>query len=73
MLELTRAANLIADCVRETFMRKYRLAEGRFVVEYGPTEALVYRQLVVQYTHVERDRNPPYPTFTAVWALKLGL
>jgi hypothetical protein len=28
MLELTRAANLIADCVRETFMRNYRLAKA---------------------------------------------
>ena len=56
MLELTRAANLIADRVRQHLIRSYRLAKGRLVVEYGPTEDLVFRQVLVQYGTEERDR-----------------
>ena len=65
MLELTRAANLIADRVRQHLIRSYRLAKGRLVVEYGPTEDLVFRQVVVQYGTEERDRNSPYPGLEA--------
>jgi HNH endonuclease len=65
MLELTRAANLIADRVRQHLIRSYRLAKGRLVVEYGPTGNLVFHQVVVQYGPGERDRNSPYPGLQA--------
>jgi hypothetical protein len=65
VLELTRAANLIADHVRQHLMRNYRVAKGRLVVEYGPTEAAVFHQVVVQYSAEERNRNTPYPGLVA--------
>jgi len=61
MLELTRAANLIADRVRQYLMRGYRLAKGHLVIEYGPTEDFRFHQAVVQYRSGERYLDFPYP------------
>ncbi|WP_142251910.1 HNH endonuclease [Bradyrhizobium sp. UNPF46] len=61
MLELTRAANLIADRIRQTLMRTYRLKEGRFAVEYGPLEGFQFRTVIVQYGSEERKEKMPYP------------
>jgi hypothetical protein len=60
-LELTRAANLIADRVRQHLIRSYRLAKGHLVVEHGPTLDLSFHQVVVQYQSRERDQEFPYP------------
>jgi hypothetical protein len=65
MLELTRAANLIADRVRQDIMRNYRLAEGLLVIEYGPTEDLAFHQVVVKYSTEEQNRTFPYPGLQA--------
>jgi hypothetical protein len=61
MLELTRAANLICDRVREFLMRSYRLHEGRLLVQSGPTMVLAFHDYVVQYSKEERTRDYPYP------------
>lgn len=61
MLELTRAANLIADLVRKHILRSYRIAEGLLVIEHGPVGVLQFRQEIVAYSTEERGRPFPYP------------
>lgn len=62
MLELSRAANLICDRVREYLVRSYRLHEGRLIVQSGPTLPLMtFHDIVVQYSAQERGRKHPYP------------
>jgi len=71
MLELSRAANLISDQVRQHLMRGYRLDEGRFVIMYGPTmneNGTAWPQVVVQYDPEARDRRSPYPGLQAFLA-----
>jgi len=65
MLELTRAANLVADRVRQHLISSYRLAKGRLVVEYGPLTHGGFCQIVVQYGAEERNRSSPYPGLDA--------
>lgn len=61
MLELTRAANLICDRVRQHLKHSYRLNEGRLAVESGPYEDLSFKKWVVQYSQEERQKAIPYP------------
>jgi hypothetical protein len=61
MLELTRAANLVCDRIRRDVMPSYRLAEGRLLVESGPTMDLKIHKYVVQYSAEERAEQYPYP------------
>ena len=63
MLELSRAANLICDRVRQYLIRSYRLQEGRLVVQTGPTPLLTFHDIVVQYSASERSREFPYSGF----------
>ncbi len=58
-VELTRAANLICDRVREYVWPSYRLAEGRASVGIGVDFSLVYRVLVPQYP--PDVAGQPYP------------
>jgi hypothetical protein len=60
MLELSRAANLICDRVRQYLVGSYRLHEGRLVAQYGPTGPLTFHDVVVQYSPDERVRDFPY-------------
>jgi hypothetical protein len=61
MLELTRAANLVCDRVRQYVMPSFRLAQGRLAVESGPTYDLKVHRSVVQYSPEERTGPAPYP------------
>ena len=61
MLELTRAANLVCDRVRRYVTPSYRLAEGRLMVESGPTMDLKVHYFVVQYSKDEAGAEYPYP------------
>jgi hypothetical protein len=45
-------------------MPSYRLAEGRLLVEIGPTEDLKQHKIVVQYSLDERTEQYPYPGLT---------
>lgn len=60
MLELSRAANLLCDRIRQELMQGYRLAEGRLVVQSGPTIDLKVHDMVVQYSSQERAKTLPY-------------
>lgn len=60
MLELTRAANLICDRVRETISRTYRLAKGRLIVQSGPFFDFSFKEFVVTYSNQEKRRRIPY-------------
>jgi hypothetical protein len=64
MLELTRAANLITDRVRQHVMRSYGLATGRLAIMYGPLQNMTFRQRIVQYGEEERKRPYPYADLT---------
>ena len=61
MLELSRAANLICDRIRQNLKRGYRLREGYLVVQTGPGMDLAFRDAVVKYDREERNKNFPYP------------
>lgn len=65
MLELTRSANLICDCVRQYLVHSYRLTTGRLVVQSGPTMQFSFHEFVVQYSDAERKRDHSYPGLTA--------
>jgi hypothetical protein len=60
MLELTRAANLICDLVRQYVFRGYRRQEGRLTVLSGPDMSLSFREWVVQYEGGERKEKYPF-------------
>jgi hypothetical protein len=60
VLELTRAANLICDRVRESVDAQFRVEEGRLIVEIGMYTDSGYHRLVPQYS--ARGLGPkPYP------------
>lgn len=64
-LELSRAANLICDRVRQFLMRGYRLSEGHLVVQTGPMADFSFHEMVVQYSPQEREREIPYASLDA--------
>ncbi len=59
-LELTRAANLICDRVRESVDAQFRVEEGRLIVESGIYPDLELHRHVVQYAARELKAHP-YP------------
>ena len=60
MLELTRAANLICDLVRQTFLPNYRLREGVCLVSAGPfMPDLGYKTYRPEYRGAERTQRYP--------------
>jgi hypothetical protein len=59
-LELTRAANLVCQRVRETIDADFRREEGRLMVETGMYDDMSYRRHVVGYKRNEQVRRP-YP------------
>ena len=65
MLELSRAANLICDRVREDLIHHYRLSKGRLIIQTGPTMTMTFHDIVVQYSPEERVRELPYPGLKA--------
>lgn len=60
LLELTRAANLVCDRVREQLLPGFRLAEGILLVEGGPYSDFSFKTYRVEYSQDERT-NSPYP------------
>jgi hypothetical protein len=60
MLELTRAANLVCDRVREYLLPGFRLAEGILLVEGGPYSDFSFITYRVEYSPAERI-DVPYP------------
>jgi len=67
MLELTRAANYLSDCVRRHLLKSYRLAEGAFLVQSGPylnsepsQSLMVHYAFRVEYKPTELTPRP-YP------------
>ncbi|MCR9072661.1 MAG: HNH endonuclease [Alphaproteobacteria bacterium] len=60
MLELCRAANLICDRVRETFMSGFMLSEGRLMIQSGPSMSGAFREHVVEYSEEEINQELPY-------------
>ena len=65
MLELTRAANLVCDQIRQHLTPSYRLDSGRLMVQTGPSSDLAFRDIVVEYDSNERELDFPYPGFQA--------
>lgn len=63
MLELTRAANLLCDRIREYVLPSYRLAEGRLLVSIEG--GLKIHQAVIQYGPDDRKKQAPYPGLAA--------
>lgn len=61
MLELTRAANLVCDEVRQHISANYRLKEGRVSVLSGPHMDMSWRETVVEYSNEEKDKRHPFP------------
>jgi hypothetical protein len=62
MLELTRAANLIADEVRSSIMPTFRLTQGHIMVESGPhSPGITYQTFAVHYRPEEKAQPMPYP------------
>lgn len=59
-LELTRAANLVCDCIREHVLPAYRLKDGHLMIESGPNFDLSFTSFVVQYDENERQSSRPY-------------
>ena len=60
-LELTRAANFLAKCVRNDLIPRYRLHQGAFVVTAGPFMDLSLRTYKPQYNADEEAKTFPYP------------
>jgi hypothetical protein len=65
MLELSRAANLICDRVRQHLSRSYRLNEGYLSVETGPYQDGYCYQSIPQYSDEERTQDIVYPGLPA--------
>jgi HNH endonuclease len=65
MLELSRAANLIGDRIRQYVMHSYRHVAGRLVVQSGPTMEGAFHDFVVEYSADERKKDYPYPGLKA--------
>ncbi len=64
VLELNRAANFVSDQVREAADSRFRMREGRAVVESGPTMEMRWVQLPAEYRGNERGERP-YPGLSA--------
>lgn len=64
VLELTRAANLVCDAVRNNLSPTYRLNEGRLLVQTGPNEQLRWTEMAVEYNSEEIKENSPYHGFS---------
>lgn len=60
-LELTRAANLVCQRVRETIDADFRRDEGHLMVETGMYDDMSYRRHVVLYKRSEMAMRRPYP------------
>ncbi len=56
--ELTRAANLVADKVREHLDPSYRISEGVLLITRGPTMNLTFDTHRVEYLGTERTAQP---------------
>lgn len=65
ILELTRAANLVCDRVREHILFGYRRQEGHLLVQSGPLSDFSFREWVVQYTAEERRVPLPFQGLAA--------
>lgn len=59
-LELTRAANLVCDIVRDELIPDYRVREGRLLVTSGPYDDMSARTSVVMYSS-GTSPNAAYP------------
>ena len=64
MVELTRAANLVSQTVRETLLPTYRIPEGVALLEGGPYSSMTFTKYRPEYTAVERE-DRPYPGLAA--------
>ncbi|WP_422363781.1 HNH endonuclease [Pyruvatibacter mobilis] len=60
VLELTRAANLICDRVRDRLSHSYRMEKGHLVVRSGPAMDLAFHDFVVRYSPSEVADGMPY-------------
>lgn len=60
LLELTRAANLVCDRVREHLLPGFRLTEGMLLVEGGPYSDFSFKTYRTDYSQAERT-DSPYP------------
>lgn len=69
MLELTRAANYVCDCVRQSYFPAFRLREGVPLVTDGPYMDLTYRTRRCEYRGQERT-DRPYPGLQAFKSLR---
>lgn len=65
MCELTRAANLVCDKIREFISGSFRLKEGNLIVQSGPHMDFTFHEFVVQYSADERGKGQPYPGLQA--------
>lgn len=72
MLELTRAANLICDRVRENLRSNYRLTEGHLVVQLGYTQIFTTTNFIARYSPEERSKKYPYPGLNAFLTERQG-
>jgi hypothetical protein len=61
VLELTRAANLVCQRVRETFDANFRLDEGRLVAKSGPYTDGSNHLHLAEYRSRELKKKYPYP------------
>ncbi|WP_299561874.1 hypothetical protein [uncultured Sulfitobacter sp.] len=61
LLELTRAANLICDEVRQHLSHNFRLLDGNAVVQRGPDQELRWVEFVPRYSQKEASEPTPYP------------
>ncbi len=61
MLELTRAANLVCDKVRQHIAHNFRLAEGNLIVQRGPDIELRWIDFVPRYSPEQAATQTPYP------------
>lgn len=61
MLELTRAANLLIELVREFLLPNYMHHEGDLMIQTGPTINLQWEEVVVRYGEDDLKLSPPYP------------
>jgi hypothetical protein len=59
--ELTRAANLVCDKVREALDPRFRLEEGALLITTGMNSELTYNVCRPEYREEERDIPTPYP------------
>jgi hypothetical protein len=64
VLELTRSANMICDLIRTSYDPRYRLGEGKLMVQRGPNypDGSFY-EFVPEYTSEERAKTCPYAGF----------